>query len=153
MVYKEQTTSCATEPAIDLMLPANRSFSQLHWLEIALTPAEGGLPYKRNGDACGPPWGVEILEFGLIQCLRVESQNFYPQKYRLVFCEKKYLNRNYCIGVCPTSISVSFIWDFRNFFKCVQQVAIDYLYFLLYLWQKPVIKYECQNVNVPTFIQ
>lgn len=23
---------------------ANRSFSQLHWLEIALTPAEGGTP-------------------------------------------------------------------------------------------------------------
>ena len=45
MVYKEQTTSCATEPAIDLVLSANHSFSHLHLVEVALTPAEGGLPF------------------------------------------------------------------------------------------------------------
>ena len=28
----------------DIVLPANRNFSQLHCLEIALTPAEGGTP-------------------------------------------------------------------------------------------------------------
>ena len=75
-----------------------------------------------------PPEGVEILEVCLIHCLRVESQNVYPHKYRSGFCEKKYLNRNYCIGVCPTNIFVSFIWDYRNFFKCVQHVAIDFFF-------------------------
>ena len=28
----------------DIVLPANRNFSELHCLEIALTPAEGGTP-------------------------------------------------------------------------------------------------------------
>ena len=57
MVYKEQTTSCATEPAIDLVLPANHSFSQLHWLEIALTLAEGVSHIKGTGMLVDPPEG------------------------------------------------------------------------------------------------
>ena len=57
MVYKEQTTSCATEPAIDLVLPANHSFSQLHWLEIALTLAEGVSHIRGTGMLVDPPEG------------------------------------------------------------------------------------------------
>ena len=32
------------------------------------------------------------------------------------------------------TLSVSFMWDYRNFFKCVQHVAIDYFYFRISHW-------------------
>ena len=61
----------------------------------AHTRRRGDSHIRGTGMLVDPPEGVEILEFCLIHCLRVESQNFYPHKYRSGFCEKKYLNRNY----------------------------------------------------------
>ena len=55
------------------------------------SPGGGGLPYESDGDARRLAKGCKLQILVSLRVLRTESQYFYPHRYPLGLCVKKYL--------------------------------------------------------------